>query len=1162
MTTRRKTYDRFPRNAVAAAVGEMQAVLAAARARLPIAARPAAAAPTRRHFLKASAAGALAAGLPLLSACGGGDDGPSPPPGRELTLFFNYSHLDTAGKAMSIQVGQKSYGLRAMSEAPLVLARERAGNRFLAALDDRFITHFVEGVPAPAPDVVGFQYGVTDLGNGEWTMDSVSLLLPEEPSSTAFGRIREIHGGGATLPLSAKRRKYGLPPAQSARDLYEEQALQDTVSHAATLLTLHKDLMALDGTAAHTIVNGYVMQSIADVDNVEAGISQLGTARPEVQPGVLNPQGWATLRPLRDASGQPRRIQSNDPSDPANGRIVYMPVLPVSMLGAVGTGVQDLLPQVQDDPTLVADVSGRPAGSSLRGTLAVRRDGTATVVQAPKADATSAVALAVQWPTGQKHWLDVQATTAPQSDGSQQITIDYTNIGLRYLGAFIEFYDEGGHLLELGSMPGFSDGTWISAPPTVEYGSASDTRQYIGSIASLGTVMGIPVYTDPTFYGSLSITLQISSNVSRVRLYAGGLGAGSNNYPETIAGGVAGTMIINYLMTMLFGVLGTIPDLDIVFSLAIAGGAELLAAFATGLSDSLSGNNWMTPQFWIDQGMNLLNFIIGIVGGSADPLLKAFAAGIVGVFGAAAAESAIEKAIPIVGLILNAESALAAVADVALTSTAIGMAPFTYVTDLVFTHDLPVSIAHDPGNSVFPRSANLMVVIATFDDGDPYRQDIPLAAPSYPTKIPSVTIANAPYGGQVEIRVEFHQRSLDNTLAGDILLGIGTTGLQNNDDKTNYALTIAEKAYPISSTTQYQHQQRSYLDAGGQHVWVQEGKPTQAPASFGCGSAGQICGFDGITVRQGSSSTATMLGYAWRGQNLSGGGDVGQQALLNADVPSAGYVLSTRAGNAVAGLPIALSRSAGGADNYYVDPTYVDPRAGPKPLIRGITLDGTGAPRFDPTKPNAYAALNLPSDALLLHPSGVLISISGANDRFEVVQPAPTALDDATAATTGLAQVVGGSGSSPGRISQVVAATITQDGTLLLLERGNNRVQAFDFGSNPVRYFKNAPAPYFLPLSEMPTEQGWRHLDIQADFNGLLYVLSTNANNGVYRLSIYDNLAKLQTALSVTEGIFAARIGLDHWRDLYTLNYQPVTIQGSGAAPPITEPSVSLWTPA
>ena len=95
----------------------------------------------------------------------------------------------------------------------------------------------------------------------------------------------------------------------------------------------------------------------------------------------------------------------------------------------------------------------------------------------------------------------------------------------------------------------------------------------------------------------------------------------------------------------------------------------------------------------------------------------------------------------------------------------------------------------------------------------------------------------------------------------------------------------------------------------------------------------------------------------------------------------------------------------------------------------------------------------------------------------------------------------------------------------------------------------------------MPTSAGWQHLDIQADIGGLLYVLSTNTQSGVYRLSIFDKLSQLQQALSVTESIFAAHIGLDHWRDLYTLNYQPITVQGSNAKPAITEPSVSLWTP-
>jgi hypothetical protein len=217
---------------------------------------------------------------------------------------------------------------------------------------------------------------------------------------------------------------------------------------------------------------------------------------------------------------------------------------------------------------------------------------------------------------------------------------------------------------------------------------------------------------------------------------------------------------------------------------------------------------------------------------------------------------------------------------------------------------------------------------------------------------------------------------------------------------------------------------------------------------------------------------------------------------------------------------------------------------------------------FDgPLSNRCYGRLNLQSDALLAHPAGYLISINSANDRFEVLRPPATAVTDKVAGENLIAQVMGGSGNLPGKLSNVTAATITKDGSLLLLERGNNRIQALDIGSNPVRYFGTTAKTYFLHLTEMPTSAGWQHLDIQADIGGLLYVLSTNTQTGVYRLSIYDSLSHLQQALSVTEGILAARFGLDHWRELYTLNYQPITVQSSGAKPAITEPSVSLWTP-
>src|SRR6185436_18005997 len=167
-------------------------------------------------------------------------------------------------------------------------------------------------------------------------------------------------------------------------------------------------------------------------------------------------------------------------------------------------------------------------------------------------------------------------------------------------------------------------------------------------------------------------------------LYAGGLGSGSNNYSDTIGGGVAGTMIINYILTTLFGALGAIPDLDAVFSLILAGGSALINGFASAIIDSdISGNDFQTQTWWQDQGINLLNFILGVVAGSNEKVLKAFGEGLEALLGEAAAESAIEKAIPIVGVILAIESAVVALADFTLTTVAIAQSPYTYVTDLV-----------------------------------------------------------------------------------------------------------------------------------------------------------------------------------------------------------------------------------------------------------------------------------------------------------------------------------------------------------------------------------------------------------------------------------------------------------------------------------------------
>ena len=50
--------------------------------------------------------------------------------------------------------------------------------------------------------------------------------------------------------------------------------------------------------------------------------------------------------------------------------------------------------------------------------------------------------------------------------------------------------------------------------------------------------------------------------------------------------------------------------------------------------------------------------------------------------------------------------------------------------------------------------------------------------------------------------------------------------------------------------------------------------------------------------------------------------------------------------------------------------------------------------------------------------------------------------------------------------------------------------------------------------------------------------------------------------ISVTSGFNAARPTVDFWRNVYSLNYEVIARRNpANSAPPVTVPSVSLWTP-
>ena len=144
-------------------------------------------------------------------------------------------------------------------------------------------------------------------------------------------------------------------------------------------------------------------------------------------------------------------------------------------------------------------------------------------------------------------------------------------------------------------------------------------------------------------------------------------------------------------------------------------------------------------------------------------------------------------------------------------------------------------------------------------------------------------------------------------------------------------------------------------------------------------------------------------------------------------------------------------------------------------------------------------------------------------------------------------------------------ATIAPDGTILVLEAGNptakptpipSRLQAFNLGANAIPFFAKQPDPHFLTLTATPNDQ-WQYLDIAAEYSGLLYVLSYNQNTFLYRLDIYDPTQADTTPIATTQHINAAKLTVDFWRSVYTLNYEVLQLPGPG----ITEPTVSLWVP-
>jgi hypothetical protein len=533
------------------------------------------------------------------------------------------------------------------------------------------------------------------------------------------------------------------------------------------------------------------------------------------------------------------------------------------------------------------------------------------------------------------------------------------------------------------------------------------------------------------------------------------------------------------------------------------------------------------------------------------------------------AAAQIISAIPVAGQIARAAAATIGVVQLAVTSIEVGISPPVYQFDLSFTHDLSLDIKPDKDRGSFPPVPPGFVlyykVNYLFDNGSPHFLDHEDVADPNVDSIP-VSLEGIPWGGQVNISVGFYARKESTSPSeNDWCAGKGTTGLVSNTVDVAPDIVLEDIRVPIQKETVYLHASKITLDSDGRHRWTKTATPPPyIPPSSGQ-RPGDLANLRSITVRQATSRNPGYVGYSWHSYSTGvpdcqtgARGQLDQAANLNTNMGNNGgnaqngYAASRCGlqGGASSGIKLSYNLLSETKANFYLDTSSL--------LLREIQLDPV--PEFaDPVEGRSFGKLNLGSTVLLLHPAGHVVSLNNANNKLEALHLPAHAMEDSVASKRFLARTYSGQGSRPGLMRSPQAACITAEGAILVLEESatNNRIQAFDLGGNPVPYFKQQKSPYFLHL---PATEGSTYLDMAIEFTGYIYVLSRSSSPPVFRLDIYHHSQSDTQPICTTKGMNAARLTVDFWRNVYTLNYEVLKLP-SGQIPARTEPSLSFWVP-
>jgi hypothetical protein len=742
---------------------------------------------------------------------------------------------------------------------------------------------------------------------------------------------------------------------------------------------------------------------------------------------------------------------------------------------------------------------------------------------AAAAPAAAGFQVEAQHPVGSSlHGIKFNALTIAD-EANRVIGLQVRNQFLRFLVAFVQYFDATNKPLPVDNPEGLD----------------SARAKFLKLVLTDANIMGIPIVPPP----AQGMEFAVPAAASKARVYFGGLGLGGQAFcPEALAGSIF-TLAINFGLPTMFLALGVGGAPNVSFFLgSLFADPKVLTEFVEQIIEAVEGEHpeYKNGPFGGSAAGEVVAGIIALGNIALRGLLRFspfFAAKILGYVTA----QQFLQAVPWVGPLLKGLGIVASVAALAQSLVETLANPALFYNDITLTMDTTVTISHDPSDFQFPARARSYAVVAHYDQAvarvargavEPGRVD-PII----------VGFTGVPSGGMVKIDVWLGAD--DGTLVGQASVG----PLQNLPSTAGQiAMTIKELLIPLTADTQYIHDLRLTY-ASGAHVWATVPAPTATRANLCQGQDKALCSLNGITVH----TPTGMAGYGFEAGGLAacGGGPTGSfhtlQNLFLGQQPDRAF---KQFGCGYA-TPVGIVYDPHGSVRGHH--FFLQPRAAGDGFdVRTVVLDNTTP--FSLSQTLSWGRFTQALDSLAVHPAGHVVGVNRQNHKMEILALPDQAVDEAAAPTAvPFAVVKSGLGERAGLLNEPVAVVVApSDGAILVLEQGNRRIQAFDVAANPVLRF----AGKTTSIIELRDEgAGVVYTDLGVEALGYLYVLSY-VNDGLavvdYRLDVYDPDGQFLTR---TTGVAAARMAVDAFRTVYTLNYETIT----GA--PRIEPSLSQWVP-